>query len=462
MKKVVMFGAAALALTACSSEDVINPGTTREHEPGEISFRARLAGSTRGMDIVTDELNEFMVAGLKGLPEDVEDGIISEMTPYFEWTQFTKETNYPNRFYPENPLYYPNDNSMLYMPAYAPANAKCDDVETPLDGGIVFKGFAVHEDIERQQDLIVGAGVGRYTESSDYNSIDFQHILTKVYVAAAKNEDSNFNYSVAGVRFGNIYLNGDGQFRTKAIVDVDGNPIDAADASWQNDAILWETNGDLTDITYQFPAPIEIGADDTDLMDGDTGVGSFLMIPQQATYTSASSDENAEGTGDSSTNETLKFEEGVSYIALLIRITDSQGEVYYPFPKGVEQITQTIDGDAYAWAAFPIASRWKAGTSTIYKIDFTHGAGFVAPGAEGYADDFLNNNENVDVNAVKASRADDSNHIDLEYRPIIGTKIRFDEIFVRGWEESDSTTEFTSQKYAVSLDEGSTNDPFED
>ncbi|MBD5369841.1 MAG: fimbrillin family protein [Bacteroides sp.] len=463
MKKIVMFGAAALALTACSSEDVVNPGTVREHEPGEISFRARLVNSTRGMDIVADDLTQFMVAGLKGLPEDVADGKITEMTSHFDWTEFSKEASAPYRFYPEKVLRYPFDNTMLYMPAYAPVEAQFTDVETPGDGGIVFKGFAVDEDIEQQLDLIVGEGVGRYTESDEYNSIDFQHILTKVYVASAKNEDSDLNYEVIGIRFGNIYLEGDGQFRTAAIIDEDGNPIEGADASWQNDAIMWETQGDLATITYRFSDPVTIGSDDTALMDGGAGAGSFLMIPQQATFTTVAADEAAddeEGPVDANTGGTLKFKEGMSYIALLIRLTNTTGDCYYPFPgnKGVQNITESIGGVEYAWAAFPIASRWKAGTTTIYKIDFTEGAGYVAPGAEGYKDDFLA--EDGDVSERPATRADEENWIDTEYRPILGTQIRFDEIFVRGWDEADSTEETTSQRYVVTLDEGSTDDPF--
>ena len=99
---------------------------------------------------------------------------------------------------------------------------------------------------------------------------------------------------MAGVRFGNIHLKGNGKWRTSDIVDAEGNPIAAADANWENDAILWEPQDEITDdsmLTYLFPdGPVSITAEDTDLMDGGKGFGSFLMMPQQTIFATESAE----------------------------------------------------------------------------------------------------------------------------------------------------------------------------
>lgn len=448
MKKIVMFGVAALALTSCSQEELLTDRQANGAD-GLISFRARTGKTTRAQDLTSDNLTSFMVYGYKGTPEmDFDEYLYAngaggeesvEMTEYFGWEKFTKDdvTNYFNS---EKDYYYPVDNSWLIFPCYAPADIP-GTVDALSTGGIQFNDFSVADNIEEQLDLVADITLNRWAESSDGVVVNFEHMLSKVYVAAAMNGNDNYTYEVAGVKFGNIHKTGGTcRFNTPAEWADEEHKNDYDWANAGSRSIAWtfaedkEANEELEVI---FDDPITINASETKLMDGDAGKGSFLMMPQQL------ANSKVEGTEEAET-PTLEMKSGVAYIALLIRVTDKAGEVVYPYVKGVDNISKTVNGEKYAWAAFPIDSRWRGNHHTTYTIDFTHGAGFVAPGAEGYEDAYFGDN------------------INLEYKPILGGKVQVTEAWIREWDNSDidQTHETNSQKYTVSVDVADEEDPF--
>lgn len=455
MKKIVMFGVAALALTSCSQEELLTDRQANGAD-GLISFRARTGKTTRAQDLTSDNLTSFMVYGYKGTPEMDFDKYVEangaggeepvEMTEYFGWEEFTKDdvTGYFNS---EKDYYYPVDNSFLIFPCYAPASVK--GVEALNTGGIKFNNFTVADNIEEQVDLVADiVNCMRWSDSAYGASVAFEHMLSKVYVAGAKNTNDSYNYQVAGVKFGNIHKSGNGRYMVSSEMpaeEEDKNPAyDYVNAG--SYPVVWTFSDDepVDELSVIFETPVTIKEEETDLMGGFDSTGSFMMIPQQLVHSVSEGTEEAE-------SPTLEMKSGVAYIALLLRITDTEGNVVYPFDQGVDNISEIIgDGEnasKFAWAVFPIASRWSASHITTYTIDFTHGAGYVAPGAEGYYDAFFEDEK-----------------IDLEYKPILGGKVYFieTESDVRNWDNTDIdwTNETNSQKYTVSVDVADEEDPF--
>ncbi|MDE7388749.1 MAG: fimbrillin family protein, partial [Muribaculaceae bacterium] len=394
MKKIVMFSVAALALASCSQDEIISDVRSNGADNGLIAFRPRAAKASRALDLTTDNIQSFMVFGYKGSPEDIDEGLITEMTNYFGgWVEFKRDNNYPGYFNSDKPYYYPTDNSMMYFPAYAPVELnEGAEVSAPKTGGLEIAGFTVADKIDEQVDLLFGCSVGRWSESADDISMDFEHMLSKVYVSQAKNEDTRYKYEVAGVKFGNIYKSGNCKYNTSdlwmepdadGVKEIDTEKYPGIDSEKNGRPILWSVpdTAKLCTIEYIFDEAIEIGSDFTNIMDGcaedaeASKTASFLMLPQQLTY-----EEAGEGNGDD--EATIVFKKGVSYVALLIRITYAQtGEIIYPYAKGVENITEEVEGVKYAWAALPVSSKWMASSYHFYNIDFSHGAGYVAPGA---------------------------------------------------------------------------------
>ncbi|MDE6317224.1 MAG: fimbrillin family protein, partial [Muribaculaceae bacterium] len=73
MKKILfMMGAAALALSSCSQEEVISANNGK-NDANLITFRVRSQKPSRAMEFSTYNLDDFMVYGFKGDPDDGEE-----------------------------------------------------------------------------------------------------------------------------------------------------------------------------------------------------------------------------------------------------------------------------------------------------------------------------------------------------------------------------------------------------
>lgn len=439
MKKTCfLIGLAAIGLTSCSQEEVLSVNNSSDND-NVITFRVRSSKPSRAMEFSTNSLDEFMVYGFKG---DVDE---EPVIPYFQDgkpIKFTREEN-GTLFTSAIPYYYPTDGSWLYFAAYAPADLPM--VSFGDRGGIKHDNFTVNPDITKQVDIICangGSNLGKDELGNDEpdQSLFFEHALTKVYISTVANQDTRFKYEIMGVRFGNIHNSGDFEYRgdknyygprtpesINGIFESDGYINDA-----NGTGFYWKPAGEQTGMMdYIFASPVVLDNDNTSatVMTGDdtaiAGSECFMLIPQRLSESFV----DEEGVLTSST-----FDAGMSYIAFLVRITNLiTNEVIYPYAEGVEAITQTIgegaDAVKYAWAAFPVSSLWVPGSFIDYYVDFSKGAGFVAPGASA----------------------------DVVLQPILGREIKFYEE-VDTWDDGSYTT--VEHPGELGVDVGGEEDPF--
>ncbi len=439
MKKIfLMMGVAALALSSCSQEEVLNTNTVKA-DGDAISFHVRSKKASRSMEFSTYNLSEFMVYGFKGDPDAGET-----VTDYFdEPTLFTD--NGTGLFTSEKTYYYPTDDSWLYFAAYAPSSLQISS--TDQYGGLIINDFTVNADITKQLDIICASGGSNLRPHEPDQELTFTHALSKVFVSTLKNSDERYKYEIIGVKFANIDIKGDYNFRgEKSIDEIDRNGVFGEDGyimDYTGYGHFWKPAGDQThEIVYLLDEPIVLDKDNTEVtfMSGDDteaeegGAGCFMMIPQQLNKDYY----NADGVYDNVT-----FEKDMAYVAFLMRITYEEEEdwdgddntetttyVAYPYANGMGTAAQTVNGVEYGWAAFPLYSLWIPGNYTEYWVDFTKGAGFVAPGAED----------------------------GVAYKPIFSREIKFFQE-VWGWNEGQWTN--IDQDTQISVDQTDVEDPFD-
>ncbi len=429
MKKGLFFlGIAAMTLASCSQEELIDINNTAVNG-NAISFRAHTGKATRAMEYSSTNLDDFMVYGYKGDIDDAND----TMVPYFldgKPVKFTRETG-GLLFTSETPYYYPVDGSWLTFLAYAPSSM---EMQPSGDRGGIKNSFTVDADINKQIDLIFASSGSNLGPEDDDMELTFSHALSKVYISELRNKDTRFKYEIAGVKFGNIHNSGDVEYFGELWQqhgEDDQNEVMNEKGYIANEGgqIFCKPTGEQTDeIEYIFAAPKVLDKDATsvEIMTGVDTEGTtseaFMLFPQQLSKNYL----NEAGDGVNG-----KFGEGMSYIALLVRITNTiTGDVIYPYEEGVDAISKTLDGVTYAWAAFPIASLWVPGNYMDYLIDLSNGAGFVAPGATEH-----------------------------EYEAIFGRQIKFYET-VDDWNNGGDVT--VTEEHVIQVDEGGDDDPFND
>lgn len=434
MKKIFfMMGCSALVLSSCSQEDVLGINNSR-HDENAIAFRVRSAKLSRSAEFSTDNLTDFMVYGFKGDPDAGET-----VSPFFNTTgdpvKFSRIEEDGVYIFTSNPTYYyPADGSAITMAAYAPSTLT--GFTTDLYGGLK-KNFTVDADMTKQIDLICAEGV-TFGHEDGIQELTFQHTLTKVFVSEVLNDNPDFKYEIIGVKFGNIHNSGNFEYKGQRFVERsedDQNEVFGSDGYIADGGgkIFWKPAGEPTaEFSYIFDEPVIVDQDNKrpTIMTGDdtaenaSGKQSFMMVPQQLSADFV----NEQGTA----LDTGTFQDGIAYIAFLVRITNTvTNDVVYPYAEGVENISETIDGVTYAWAAFPVCSLWVPGNYVDYFVDFTKGPGFVAPGADEA----------------------------LEYQPILGPEIKFTSDVV-GWSQGGWIT--VDQDNHLTIDHGEFEDPFGD
>lgn len=437
MKKILLIsGLVALTLSSCSQEEVLDRNLSNQ-DANSISFRVRSNKHTRSQEYATGNLDKFMVYGFKGWPEDnYEEGV--DLIPYFEQGKPVLFSDNGSGLFTSNPVYYyPADGSWVYFAAYAPTTL---NMETLPYGGLTLKNFTVDSDITKQLDIICDNGGSNLEPDESDMEFIFKHALTKVFVSRIINSDTRYKYEIAGVKIGNISNSGEFIYRGEKVLtggeDDENGVVD--ENGYVNDPVgdgfYWKAGNQTEEMVYLFDEPFTLtdgtvypmsgndsGAEDEVGFQDGKGKGAFMLIPQQLNHVVADEE-----------TEKLSMEEGVSYIAFLVKITYlPTNEVIYPYAEGVEAISQEIEGETYAWAAFPVKTLWRPGTYVDYAVTLSDGAGYVAPGAEE----------------------------EYQFKPILGREIRFTEE-VQFWPNYNDSS--FNQNGEIIGDGTNTSDPFGD
>lgn len=321
-----------LAITSCSQDEL------RETVPmDQIGFRT--PSMTKASELLADDLEEcgFYVSALLE-SENADES--KSYSPYINNEHFTWSLE---SYISQTAHYWPSDGSYLQFYAFTPASTEFS-VEKPEyeDGKVmILEGFKPAEEISEQDDFVVAEIRTNKNEASDDIErggiyLEFNHALSQIEINA-KNTHSRYQVQVMGVRLGNIptgasYRFGDNQNRWAF-----AQTPETADYTGTRESAITLPN---------YPISIMKASGD-----------NAMVIPQQLT---AWDPTNPTSTG--------------AYIGVLVNIKVKATEngdftaQAYPAVK-----------DAFDWVAIPIDTKWEAGKRYSYTLDFSEGAGYVAP-----------------------------------------------------------------------------------
>ena len=328
MKKTILLTsiAALTALSSCTMDEIkeVNQGTP-------IGFRTSVA--TRGAEASKYTLGGFYVTALEAGQDNA----------YFANVPFTRR-GYDD--YKSNDNYFwPGNGRTLSFHAYAPSIANMGNATVTItDNDKKIENFVVKTDITEQNDLIY-AYTGERQESDGNVSLQFFHKLSKVTVGAYTTSDNVYKF--AGVKIGGVKGKG----------SLTGIETDAETWTLAEDnptVFVYDGSQSVVEMKKNQSADNLLGElKDADNNDVDN---CAFMIPQTFTsWDKTNSDCNG------------------AYIAVNIQINTKDGVRIYPAEE---------KGD-YGWVAIPIpAGTWLAGYEYYYSLNFSDGAGYVAPGVD--------------------------------------------------------------------------------
>lgn len=335
MKQILLMCFAVLAFTSCSQDEV-----KEVRSPESISFRT--PGFTKAAEIESSsdlkELGFYVSAYLENAVSADSDRAGQEPTYSFYFNNehyFWSLESYVS----ETAYYWPSDGSNLKFYAFTPASTEFE-VSAPADGQdgiLLLEGFSPALSISEQDDFIVAEKTTNKADTGNEGGVvlEFSHALSQIRINA-KNTHSRYVVNIKGVRLGNISTGATYRFGDDA-------------QRWQ-----WPDSRNHADYTLTYETPVSVNSDNAALMPDNE---SAMLIPQQLTAW-----------------DPTQPEAGGAYIGVLINIKtkadDNSAEAAQAYPA---------TKDAYDWVAIPISTYWEEGKRYTYTLDFSDGAGYVAP-----------------------------------------------------------------------------------
>lgn len=195
-KKTILFAVAALAMAACSNDEIVDLNQGRE-----ISFRASSEKNTRATETTNANLSGFYVTAL------TDDGSVYFGNLLFEGSQ--------NNSYVSDPLYYWPGEGGLTFHAYAPEATTMGGTLTLTSTEQTLQGFSPKNNISEQVDLIYANATGNKTDNEASGvQLSFNHMLSQIELQAS-NSNEGYIYKVKGFRIGKPVSEGNLDFSTK-------------------------------------------------------------------------------------------------------------------------------------------------------------------------------------------------------------------------------------------------------
>ena len=326
MKKTLLLTCLAtlLAFPSCTLDEVqeVNQGTP-------IGFRTSVA--TRGTEASKYTLGGFYVTALEA----------GQQNAYFENVSFTRRGF--DEYKSNDNYFWPGNGRTLSFHAYAPSSENMGNnaTVTITDETKSIENFVVKTNITDQKDLIY-AYTGKLEESGNSVALNFSHKLSKVTVGACTTSDYVYNF--AGVKIGGVKGTG-------SLTGIETNAEKWTLAEVDPTVFEYDGSQSVVEVKKYNTAYNLLGKLKDD--DNDDVDNCAFMIPQGVTPWDPTNPSN-----------------GGAYIAVNVQINTKDGVRIFPA------------SDDYGWVAVPIpAGTWLAGYRYYYELDFTNGAGYVAPGA---------------------------------------------------------------------------------
>lgn len=327
MKRIfILMGTVLLVFASCSKDTV-------KDSNGRLAINFRTSVGTRAEATLTADLEEFTVTALN-----------ESNAVYFENIQFT-DTDNDNFFESEEVYYWPASGDLIFY-AWSPSEEYTGSDVVISATEKTLKNFVPAAMIKDQVDLLASMGIGN--NASEAVHLEFGHVLSQIEILA-KNSNTNYVYTVRGVRIGSV---------------ADGGSLNLETNEWEQ-----------TSTTTSYEAVYGTGEESVVLNGTAANImsaeGNAMLVPQQLTKWDVATDKTNTHNG--------------AYLAVYVNIKTVNDNQIFPKTGG------------YGWVAVPVNTLWEPGKKYIYTLDFSGGAGYIAP------DDLTNPGESVLGSSIKFS-----------------------------------------------------------
>lgn len=297
---------------------------------GSVAVALASCSNEEVMEMNNSDAIDFRVAVGSRATEMTTDGLLSfnvtaiteDGANYFTDINFTKKGS----IFSSADVYHWPGNSKVDFFAYAPETGV--GTVTITKDAKQFADFTPEGKISQQVDFITSHAQGSKATDEAGVALDFNHMLSQIEIQA-KNDNEGYVYKVKGVRIANAM--------SKATMTYTGG-------KWN-----WGEGSDRAIYGVTYSDPLTLGSKEQSLMGKS---GNAMLIPQSLAKWTSNDAVDAQG----------------FYISVLVQISTKQG--YQVFPETAE---------TYGWVAVAVDATWEAGKHYTYALNFSNGAGFVAP-----------------------------------------------------------------------------------
>lgn len=343
MKKVLLGALAAVAMAACSKDDVVEMNRVND----QISYGVVANGSTRAADVFCNN----------NLPGSFTVSAEHDGKLYFANDVVTVAEN--GTCNSSATRYWPNSGDVTF---YAQVNGT---MTYTAGSAPRFVNFSVEDAVGSQKDLMYA--VQKQSKSDSPVTLNFRHALSQVVFAAKNASEGKLYVEVSGVEVHNVAKTSTFTFPTKATDNKVGehnggsNTIDYTDGTWGSWAAAtgsadYAVSFDAQEVTAE-AAPLTYVTNETDFSN------AMLLMPQGAT-TAWNPEEvpavaNTDGT----------------YLLINCCIYNVAGASF----DSAKDVALWGTQAAHAKLAVPASFTWEQGKKYIYTLVFGKGNGGYDP-----------------------------------------------------------------------------------
>lgn len=384
---------ASLAISSCSGDDRSNaPDDIRNNNSRLITICTNLPTySSRGVMVdQAGDLNHCIVTifNANNPHRQADDNSFNPwyLTELFKVNSSGGFTNakviWPEKDSPETGNDY-GDQPLLFYAHYpdmgeslTPVNNSTYASSTDFNVDYALDGFTVDPDISKHIDFMTAfaqATIPVAGNDSRTVNLDFQHQLSAIEIKA-KGEHTKYKIEIAGVMIGNIIDKG--KFSFNPSVDAEGNVTSVG--RWITN--FW--NEDFSELKKSLNPVKYIHKEDEEhvipVKDSPGSImgngGNAMAIPFRSNAWDNKNDPKNDNKG--------------TYFAVLVHVTDKDGNQAYPYPSKEQipegyqpglRVAEKLNGIDYGWAAIPIKLNLMSGKRYSYILDFSKGIGVLPP-----------------------------------------------------------------------------------